>query len=198
MKTETRNLLILKHLPYVQKITKIFCLAYRQEDEGEYQSIAVEKLIISVDSYDNNKGAKLKTWITRNVKIGLSNYFNEQNRKLLDHLGILTNRQYMEGNCLDDYQNALQLSTNGTEQSFTNKDIVEKFLSFLDKPVYHGVGRPQRTDVGEIFQLYFVEGYLMREIAEMKSLSEARISQIISKNKQRIKDRFTNINQGEI
>lgn len=196
MTTETRNQLILKYLPYIEKITKMFCLTYRQEDEDEYQSIAIEKLIISVDSYDNNKGAKLKTWIIRNVKIALINRFHEQNRKLLDHLGVLINRQYMEDNRLDDYKNALQLSINGTEQSMSNKDIVCKFLELLDKPVYHGVGRPQRTDVGEIFYLYFVEGYVMREIAEMKMVTESCISQVIKKGRKRIQDNFKNINQG--
>ena len=190
MTTKTRNKLILKHLPYVEKITKLFCLAYRQEDEGEYQSIAMEKLIISVDSYDNNKGTVLKTWIVRNVRIALINHFHEKNRKLLDHLGVLTNRQHMEIHCLDDFQNALELSTNGTEQSTINKDINDKFLNFLDKPIWHGAGRPQRTDIGEIFTLYFVDGYLMREIAQMKSLSEARISQIISENRQKLIDSF--------
>jgi RNA polymerase sigma factor (sigma-70 family) len=192
MSPDTKEQLILDYLPYVEGITRFFCKTYRQRDVGEYQSITAERLMNCVADYDNTKRTTLKSWITRRVRHGLMDHFRKQTAWNKNTGRPLGRRELTNANCISDYTNSLILSVNGTELNLCNKDLVYKIFQYLDnkkKKRYNG-----RTDYSEILQMYFIEGYTMKEVGQIKNVTESRISQIISELKKDIRKHFKNIN----
>lgn len=181
MRPDIREQLILEHLPYVEKITQIFCATHKQKDIGEFQSIAMESLMFSVNNYDNIKGASLKTWIVTGVRYAL-----------IDYRSKIIKQDLVKMDYIDGYSDSLIFSVNGTEQAICNEDLVNKVFQYLDNKPIKRINA--RTDISKILKLYYIDGYTMKEVAEIKGLSEARISQIIGITIKDIQKHFVNIN----
>ena len=165
MKTEERNRLILEYLSYVEKMADNFCNINKVNDINEFFSQAIKTLIISIENYNNIYDAKLKTWIITNVRWALKKQLADMHQK-----------ESLEVN-IDSYNNSLELSVNGTEQSVCDKDYADKILAYIDSKPKKRID--SRTDIAEIVSMYHIDGFTMAEIAEKKGIGANWIGQII-------------------
>lgn len=201
LSSQQREEEILKHWSLSRAIVANLCLSRNIKDKSVVEdcqsAVAVDGLVKAVDSYDESRGASLKTWIIQRVKYSAIGYFrkffggrikNEKNRELKKNLLFTFDIESA------DLKSLPQMSVNGTENKVCNKDLVYKVFKFIDGPKLR---LNTRNDISEIFYLHFIEGYLMCEIAEMKKCTRSNISLVIKKTKIKIQEHFTDNNKGE-
>ena len=195
---QQRNDLIVEHWPIVIYVANDICMSRGIFDEMFIEdccSVAViEGLIKAIDKYDDSKGAQLKTWVEIKVKGAVKDYLRREKWPKTREIKVNGLRSYRAilnrerrnnlkvGRQMDldswSVQNSIEHSYNGNEDRVINEDYVQKIYQYIDnKPKY--VNANKRSS--EILKKYFILGYRMREIAEEKGVTEARINQIINR-----------------
>jgi len=176
MTSQKRQALILEHLPYVRGVAFNICWSrnFLFSLFDDCMSIAAEAMIRAIDNYDGSVGASLKTWIFQKVRFAVLDFIRKENASNCGNFRI------------EDFINSLELSSDGTEQMICNRDLVHKFLSFIEQ------NKGQRTRKGEVEDLsaYLVDGYLMREIADWRGCTMQNVSLMISGLKKIIVEEF--------
>ncbi|MBU2249434.1 MAG: sigma-70 family RNA polymerase sigma factor [Gammaproteobacteria bacterium] len=190
-----RDKLILSYLPYVKVLANTVCYFHGVYDKSlreDCQSVAKEALILAIDDYDPIYEAALKTWVNVRVSAAIKEYFRTtfgSKDQPEDDVGwarrnlIRLNRTYPPNAQLSDIENRLDISMNGIEKATCRKDLVSKILALVDK-------QGKQIKKGEVLRQYYMEGYKMTEIAQMRggSITSGNISQIISKAKTLIRN----------
>jgi len=205
LSSQERDTAIEKYWPFSQSFVKRLCFVKNIRDkiviEDCQQEVAEKGLIKSVDTYDSSKGASLKTWIVSGLRFSFLDYLRvniygfiktPDKRKPLSFQSI-KNQETVFGLkdpfdiTEDRFKNSIDLSVDGTEQKICNKDMAHKIFSFIS--LLETQPRA-RKDIKEIFYLYYCEGYILKEIAEMKGCTKSNISLIIKRTRLKLMEHF--------
>lgn len=156
-------------------------------NDDEARSVAFEYLAKSVDSYEPAKGATIKTHIGTRIRIALHEHRRQlhggRQRKTDNHIRI--NLQNPEN--IDDYLNSHQVSCNGTEASVIKKDLAHKILTYISNQKYSST---RKINTPEVVSLW-LQGSTHKEIAEIHSVTDSWIHQIVSGALTRARKHFT-------
>ena len=188
-----RDETIINYMGYAAGIA----LKMQRGGADESESVAFEALIKAVDDYDESKGnISLTTYIYHKVEFALLSYFRELFGRPTVYTGKVAreNQELMKNFCypgdIDDYQNALAISLNGTEKKVCDKDMILKIMTYIKGIKYSSFGANRKGDTTEIFRLYFVEDLPMCAVAKKQNITESRVSQIIQETIVRCKKHF--------
>jgi RNA polymerase sigma factor (sigma-70 family) len=145
------------------------CIRYtrQQEKAREVLNIGFYRILKSLDKY--NSEAPIKPWIR---KIMINTLINEHKKEKI-HYG---NIEYV-----DNYSDGEYSELSGALEK-TNADQIYKFIAML----------PPASQ--QVFNLYFVDGYKHREIADMLSISEGTSKWHLNSAKSKLREMLETVN----
>ncbi len=173
-----RDQTIIQYIPYAAGIAR----SMKRGDPDESVSVAFEALINAVDEYDAARGATVKTHIGNEVRQSVIDWHRKSTgwnhslkKPTQNHSLLLTDN-------LDDYENDLAVSVNGTEQQIINKDLASKILGYISRK------KPPRTL--QIFHQRYYNDLTLKKIGANHKVTCERISQILTKATTQAKEHF--------